>query len=270
MPKNKRIIKISNTVLAALAPLKLIQHKAVLSIISKVEDTDEDGKLYKLSVRELSKGMGVAFHGGSDWKRVLDTVSSLVNTPIRIESINPKGRIRREYFCWASYAKHVEGTDVIEVRFCTALFHYLVKVKGDFTLIGQDHIKKLNTKHSLCLYYQGVMNSFKADSNSTFLLQYSILEVREALGIEGDVAYTLFKNINNRALIPAITKINGANTDIQVHDLQHKKEGKKVSGIVMYCKLIETEEQKNRRLGKQPGHITREPGQSTKRRILPS
>lgn len=102
----------------------------------------------------------------------------------------------------------------------------LLKDSTIFAKLDREVMRSFSSKYAFSLY-EAIARRVRM---RRFMESLSIQELREVLGVE-DGKLTSYKNLNLRAIQPALTEVN-AITDFQV-SIEPQKKGRKVTGFLM-------------------------------------
>jgi plasmid replication initiation protein len=216
----KAIATIHNNLIQARHKLSLEEIRLMDTIISFIQPEDEDFKVYKIPVSIFKDVYG------EQRKDIYDvakrTVEGLLSKPIKIESVNSKGKRVFEMFNFISYGKYEEGQGVFYVSISPQFKPYLLKLKEFFTKIPIKYTYILRSRYAIRLYEllkQYEETGFRVDK---------IEDLREMLGVEEN-EYPRFVDFERWVLKKGIKEIN-EKTDLKV-SYTKKKTGRKITHI---------------------------------------
>ena len=213
--KENQIAIMHNALIEARYKLTLEEQRIIIAVISLIEPSDDELKLYKINVQTLQKLAGTKRK--DIYRAVEEAIHGLLSKPIKVEIVQ-EGKRRFKMFNFISYGEYLEGEGYFLIGIDSRLKPFLLKLKERFTKIPLDQIFPLRSLYSIRMYellkqYEGLkMRKFK-------------LEVlRELLGIEEN-EYKDFRDFNKRILKKAVDEIN-KKTDIEIEYRKIRKNRK--------------------------------------------
>lgn len=144
MTETDLVIK-GNQLIEAQGKLSLLEQKVVLTVISQIEDDDEDFKPYVFQINEFATITGSSYTSiYSDIHRI---AKNIMKKTITIK--NGKKAMTTAFF---SSVETNEGSGKIEFSFDPKLKPYLLQLKRNFTSYQLQNILQLRSGHSIRLY----------------------------------------------------------------------------------------------------------------------
>ncbi len=229
--KNNVIATIHNNLLQARHKLSLEEIRLMDTIISFIQPEDDNLETYKIPVSVFQDLYGT--QRKDIYEVVKRAIEGLLGKPIKLESINSKGKKIFEMFNFISYGRYEDGTGNFYVSIDSNFKPYLLKLKEFFTKIPIKYTYVLKSRYSIRLY-----EILKQYENTGFRIDY-LHDLREILGVEKD-EYNLFSDFEKRVLKPAVEEIY-KKTDIEVEYIK-KKTGRRVTQIEFIIKLKNIED----------------------------
>ena len=218
--KDNAVANIHNNLIQARHKLSLEEIRLMDTIISFIQPEDKDLKRYKIPVSVFQELYG------TQRKDIYDVVKraieGLLSKPIKLESINSKGRKVFEIFNFISYGKYEEGAGSFYISIDTNFKPYLLKLKEFFSRIPIKYTYVLSSRYAIRLY-----ELLKQYENTSYRID-KIEDLREMLGVE-EHEYNRFPDFEKRVLKPAVNEIN-EKTDLKV-SYTKKKTGRRITHI---------------------------------------
>src|SRR5699024_2990649 len=108
-------------------PLTLREQKIVLTFVSMIQPSDEDFKVYSLSVKDFYKLFNLK--GREHYTHVKEIIKKLMEKTIEIPKENNGYLITH----WASHVEYIAGKGIVQFSFDPKLKPYLLQLKKTFT-----------------------------------------------------------------------------------------------------------------------------------------
>ena len=199
--------------------LSLQAQRMLLYLISKIGKDDEEFKKMEFSATEFCEIAGIEPKGGRDYKEIEATLTELFNAKGWITLPNgmrtPLSWIERPFRDPESGKTWVKLDDVMRP--------FLLQLRDNFTQYTLGYILKFRSKFSIRMYE--ALASYQY-TDKPFKKIYEVDELRDILDAEN---YTMYKNLKQRVLTPAIKEISEfSDKTISVREL---KTGRKVTDI---------------------------------------
>ena len=216
MNKNK-LVKKSNDLITARYELSLIEQKLVLTLISMINQDDEDFHQYRFYIRDFFELVNDA--SKENYTYIRNTFENLLKTTLKIQL--DTGWL----LCnWISSAElNYEG--FVDISFDPKLKPYLLKLKECFTTYQLKNILFLKSQYSIRIYE--LLKQFE----STGIKTMSIEELKDILKVP--LSYTT-GDINRSILKPAQKELK-EHTDISF-TYEFTKHGRRFTGITFKVK----------------------------------
>lgn len=197
MNKNK-LVKKSNSLITARYELSLVEQKLVLTLISMVNQDDEDFHEYRFYIKDFFKLTDS--DSEKNYTFIKNSFKSLLSKPLEIRLDD-----RNWLLCnWLSSAESNYNEGYVDVCFDPKLKPYLLKLKECFTTYQLKNILFLHSAYSVRVYE--MLKQFE----STGVKTISIAELKNILKVSPN--FTI-GNINQRILKPAQKELK-EHTDI--------------------------------------------------------
>ena len=197
MNKNK-LVKKSNSLITARYELSLVEQKLVLTLISMVNQDDEDFHEYRFYIKDFFKLTDS--DSEKNYTFIKNSFKSLLSKPLEIRLDD-----RNWLLCnWLSSAESNYNEGYVDVCFDPKLKPFLLKLKECFTTYQLKNILFLHSAYSVRIYE--MLKQFE----STGIKTISVDELKNILKVSPN--FTI-GNINQRILKPAQKELK-EHTDI--------------------------------------------------------
>ena len=216
----KAVANIHNALIQSRHKLSVEEIRLMDTIISFIQPEDEEFKRYKIPVSIFQELYGT--QRKDIYGVVKRAVEGLLSKPIKIESLNSKGKKVFEMFNFISYGRYEEGSGCFYVEIDRNFKPYLIELKEFFSRIPIKYTYVLKSTYAIRLY-----ELLKQYENTGFRVD-SLPDLREMLGVEPE-EYSRFDNFERRVIKPAVKEIN-EKTDLEV-SYTKKRTGRKISHI---------------------------------------
>lgn len=152
------IVTQANQLIEARYNLPLGEQRLILTMISRIQPTDEDFKEYRISVKEFAEFMGIA--SNSLYKEFHKIQKSIVSRVLVFyEEDGPL------VVGWVSSAKYLQNEGSVLLSFDPKLKPYLLQLKGNFTSSKLEMLLTFKSQYTIRIY--------------NLLRQYELLKERE-------------------------------------------------------------------------------------------
>ena len=222
-----KIVKANSFIEKGRDTFSLTQQKAILLALSKINPST-DNKDYigikEVSIREILGKNTKDKIAGSEYLQVKDSLEDLPNHGIQMKS-NTANKWKSTGFI--SSAEKLEGSDVIEIKFDSSAYQYLIGLK-QYTEYLLSHVYQFENRYSLKIYE--ICKQYLSFGKRE--IEYSYL--RELLTIEKYTTYDSFANFRNKILNKVIKDINEY-SDMEI-SFEEKKKHRKVEAVIFHFK----------------------------------
>ena len=233
LESKQQIIRKSNELITARYKLSIAEQRLVLLLASEISPDDDDFKAYEIRVADFAKMFGLE-SDKSIYEKLEQAAEGLLSQKIILQNNNTK-----ELTNWLSYVKYVKGSGVVNLEFHKSLKPYLLQLKSHFTQYNSNYVMNFNGQYSVRIYELLKMDAYKA-KNGKFEKYFDLNEFRSFLYI-GKNEYTLFANLKNRVIQPAINEISGL-TDLFINDVKYGKTGRKITNVTFFVAVRSKDE----------------------------
>jgi plasmid replication initiation protein len=224
-----QIVK-SNALIEAKYSLSIGEQRLILVLLWSIGREDPDFQNYYIKVRDFIDMYSLEKSNGTyaDLKKAVDTLEER-----RIEIWEGKSW---EKFRWFSYAKYIDGSGVVQMRFDPAMKPYLQALREKFTQYGLSNVIHFKNKYSIRLYEFFKKDEFKANGHKQFKIEFELQDLRERLGLKND-EYPVFADFRRRVLDPAKKEISN-HSDINLVQIDYEREGRAISKIIFHVESV--------------------------------
>lgn len=205
----------ANELVSARYTLTLIEQRLVLTMISRIQPSDEDFKEYRISIPELANFIGV--DRNSAYRECKKVTENLLKRVITIEE--PERLLQTH---WVSSADYKDGEGCVVLCFDPKLKPYLLNLQGSFTSSGYEMLMGFKSQYTIRIY-----NLLKQHEK----LKIRVIEVdslRDMLGLTSE-QHKEYSNFKANILKP-IQKEFEAKADI-TFEFDEIKYGRRVGAL---------------------------------------
>lgn len=210
------------------------ESRLIRLLLSQIQPTDEDFKIYKISAVDFANVFGLNSRDGRIYELIYEASDALTSRKIRIK--DGKSWLLTN---WLSSAKYTAGSGYVELRFDANLKPYLLQLKGYFTQYKLDKVVNFKSLYSIRLFELLKAEEFKANKDG-FKRSFDYEDLRDKLGLESQ-EYKLFADFRVNVIEVARKEIN-QNSDISIIDIDYAKTGRKVTHMVFHCEKSKRDE----------------------------
>ncbi|TXI33484.1 MAG: RepB family plasmid replication initiator protein [Candidatus Moraniibacteriota bacterium] len=216
------IIKKDNRLIEANYKITTNQWRVIISLLGKIRTDDKDFEDYTVNLAELAEFFKVT-KSRSFYAEVQQATRDLMDTTIDISM----GK-RRRYTHFVSFVEYVEGEASILIRFDKALKPYLLNLQNNFTTYELAAVMNFKTSYGI-RFYEFLKMRQNMGKGGQFYIQYSLLELKEKLGISPD-EYRYTKDLRVRVIEPALKEIHEY-SDLQIVQTDYIKKGRAIHAV---------------------------------------
>jgi plasmid replication initiation protein len=245
MNNNNQLVTKSNSLNEARYKLTLQEQRIILSVISMIQPSDEDFKIYRIKVNEFVNFLEINNRDAySEIKRITKELMKKI-------LILPK-RESELHISWFSSVEYFDKRGYVELQFDPKLKPYLLNLKECFTTYRLKNVIHLRSLYSIRLYE--LLKQYEMIGTRRFEMD----NLREIMGITSS-EYKLYGDFK-RHIILASQKELQKKTDLRFK-FKESKTGRKVTAIEFY---IESTKQEGVEESKQNRPITHSEDQGVK------
>jgi len=218
------IIRKSNELVEARYRLSIWEQRMILLLLVDISPKDEDFKRYRIRVDHVA-AMWNLDSDKSLYDKVQQAADTLVGKTIQL-SDDPE---ISQTVSWLAYVEYVKGSGVIELEFHSSLKPYLLQLKKYYTEYKLGHVISFRNQYTIRIYELLKMEAFKANTGGHFVRRFQYEELRSMLDVAAN-EYHLFADFKRRVILPSVKEISGT-TDLNIHEVQYGKTGRKITDI---------------------------------------
>jgi plasmid replication initiation protein len=188
--KEKGLVIQHNKIIEAKYRLSVGEQRLIKWLVSMIEPTDEDFKIYSIAVTDLSKVLGVS--DNDFYKKVKIWSKNLISNTLTFKW-DKEGELQ---VSWLSSAKYIPEKSMVELRFSPELKPFLLQLKSHFTSYELENVIKLKKIYSIRIYE--LLKQYQKIGNRRITLE----EFRNLLMLK-DGEYGSYNNFKKWVLTPA-------------------------------------------------------------------
>jgi plasmid replication initiation protein len=204
-----------NKIIEAKYKLSVGEQRLVKLLISMIEKDDEDFKVYRISVTDLSKLLGIS--DKDIYRKVKVSSKKLISNVLTF-----KGSDDRELqVSWLSSAEYIPDEGAVELEFSPKLKPFLLQLKQHFTAYELGNV--INLKHTYSIRIYELLKQYEKIGTRKFTIEH----LRELLMLE-EGEYKQFCDFRRWILKPAQKELK-EKTDISFEWTEERKNQKCVA-----------------------------------------
>lgn len=196
--RNYYVVKGNELIQKSRFSLPVQQMKVLLYLISKIQPTDEPGKLYTIEINDFCRVCGIDFSNGQNYIDIKAAIKSIADKSIWLTSPDGKTEILLR---WIDRAIIQKNDGSISIRFHEDMFPYLLDLQERYTQYKLVNILPMRSKYGIRLYE--LLKSFE---NLEGAIVMSIDELKKRM--DCDKYASRFPDFRRYALDKAIEDIN--------------------------------------------------------------
>jgi plasmid replication initiation protein len=216
MNKEYLVTKSNYFIMNSSYDLSLQEQKIILTLASMVQPDDEEFKIYKFSIKEFMKLVGV--NTKTKYTELPKITKELMKKVFEIEEGKKILQV-----AWLSSAAYEKGSGYVELEFSPRLKPYMLKLNTMFTQYKLDNILNMKSKYSSRIYELLKCNEFKKQG----YIEIELKELRKML--KAEIVYPLYANFKQKLLIVSQKELR-EKTDISF-EFEDIKTSRKVTSI---------------------------------------
>lgn len=206
--RDRVVVKSNQLIQQSRFRLNLQQQKMVLYIVSQIQYSDDDLKLYTFEINDFCRVCGIDSVGGKQYANLKDSLQQLRDKSLYI-TLEDESQI---LVGWLQNVFLSPKKTTFSVLIDPFLKPYLLHLRENFTKFELVYTLRMKHKASPRLYE--ILKSYHYDGLKPYEKDFDIDELRRLLDADNPT-YQQFKYFNQFLLKPAINEIN-AQTDIHV------------------------------------------------------
>ena len=197
--QSQTIIKANDLIQRSRFSLSLLQQKAVLYLISQIQPTDEDFKLYEFSISDFYKVCGITNDSGRNYEMLKSSIKEIADKSLWITLPNGKETLVR----WIEKPYIDKNNGTIRIKLDADMKPFLLQLQSNFTKYELFWTLQFRKKYSVRLYE--LVKSIHYNELVPYEKIYDLEELKKLLDAEN---HKTFQHFKERALEPAIEEIN--------------------------------------------------------------
>lgn len=214
----------SNKMIESMYHLSAVEQKLILSLCSKIKNTDNVFNCFDLSVNEFANFMNIDnkdYELNRTLKKKCEELAAKTLTINKGTAKNPKLYI----FNWFHHIQYEPGKGMISMQFHESLEPYLLNLQEKYTKYRLGYVMNFKYEHSFRIYE--LMKEYERIGERTLPLD----ELKNMLFTQKDNSYQKYSHFKARVINKALEEINKF-SDLTVTLIKEEKQGKKVVGLV--------------------------------------
>ena len=252
--KELEIIKKDNRLIQARYRVGLHEQRILYAVLGAIRVDDKGFDTYTIDLRQLAQMHGITASNDL-YRQIQEAAEQLLVTIVDISMGN-----RTRKTTWLNYVEYVAGEAELKVTIHEKLKPYLLQLKANFTQYQLAAVANFKNSYSI-RFYELLKMRQNMGKGGQFYIEYSILELKELLGIPLD-EYKKTDDLKKRVIEPALKEID-AQTDLKIVFMppEYPKKGRAI-----YAVKIVAEPKKQRMLAiEDPKDITPQESQPEQR-----
>lgn len=229
MDRNKQLVIKSNFLVEASYRLSSIEQKIILTLATKIKNTDKEFQKYFFNLGEL--GNFLELKTNADYVYLREVTKNLLS---KVLTIKKENSILQTH--WLESVEYFESQGEVALNFNPELKPFLIQLKNNFTKYQLKYAIQLKSLFSIRVYE--LLKQYEKISHRDFLLK----DLRERLGIKNE-EYPFYGNFKAKVLLVAQKELK-EKTDISF-EFEEIKIGRGVGKIRF---LIKSEARENAQL----------------------
>lgn len=206
--RDQIVVKSNQLIQQSRFKLNLQQQKIILYLVSQIDYSDDDFKLYTFGIRDFCRICGIDNAGGTQYSRLRDGLQQLSDKSLIIH-VDPDTETNAR---WIEKFYLNKRTGTVQIRLDKDLKPYLLHLRENFTKYELVYTLRMRHKASPRLYE--ILKSYHYNDLKPYTKEFSFDELRNLLDAHKQT-YNKFKYFNSFVLAPAIEEIN-TQTDLFV------------------------------------------------------
>lgn len=220
--ENKRlscVVKSNELITNSRFNLSTQQQKIILYLISQINYSDKEFKLYEFDIKDFCEICSIDICGRT-YNELKEHIKALRDKSIWIELENGKETL----ISWIEKPYIDKKNGKIQIRLDEDMKPYLLELKSNFTKYELVYTLNFKSKYAIRLYEYIKSKHYRELYRYDFTID--VEELKKRMGAEN---YTRFTNFHDRALKPAIAEINAYSDKHIEYDFIYK--GRKIIEI---------------------------------------
>ena len=127
--RNKMVVKANDLIQKSRFDLSLQQQKIILFLISHIEPSDKEFKLYEFSVIDFCQVCGIDYTAGKNYKDIKKAIKEIADKSVWIKTQDDEETLLR----WVEKPYINKNSGTIKIRLDEDMKPYLLQLKKNFT-----------------------------------------------------------------------------------------------------------------------------------------
>ena len=209
----------ANDIVKGKQDMTLQEARIIRLVITQIAKEDNDLRTYTCNIKDLADFLKI--DDSNLYREIKNICGSLAQRVVWVGTGNP--RTPWEVFPWLQLAKY-DGNGKLTLMLSERMKPYVIDLNRYFTQYRLENILEMNSFYSIRLYELLKCDDFKKEEYR----EYSIEFLRQFFDCEKK--YKLFADFKRRVLEAAIKEIN-LKSDIEIREVEYKKDSRKVSKV---------------------------------------
>ena len=225
--RNLNVVKQNDIVQKARYNLDLVQQKAIMYLISKIDSVnDVEFQNITVDLNKLCEVMGIQKRAGKNIKDLKNAMQKLADKSMWVD-IGDKITLMR----WLSRVSINKGTTEVTIQFDELMAPYLLQIKERFVQYQLANVLPMKSQYSIRLYE--LIKSYENLGE----WEVTIEDLKRLLFMEPDT-YPKYQNFSYRILNPAIAEICNF-TDLTVAFTLNRRNRAAYSLTFVMCNVLD-------------------------------
>ena len=226
--RNYYVVKGNELIQKSRFSLPVQQMKVLLYLISKIQPSDEPGKLYTIEINDFCRVCGIDYANGKNYIDIKASIKSIADKSMWLSS--PDGKTET-LLRWIDRAIIQKNDGSISIRFHEDMFPYLLDLQERYTQYKLVNILPMKSKYGIRLY-----ELLKSYENLDGAIIMSIEDLKKRM--DCDKYASRFPDFRRYALDKAIADIN-TYSDISVsYRLSKENNSRAYNRIVFFANPV--------------------------------
>ena len=197
--RNKMVRKANELIQRSRFHLSIQQYKIILYMVSQINQSDDDFKLYEFSIQDFCRVCGIDETNGKNYRDLKAAIKELRDKSVWVKLIDG----RETTVSWINRPYIDEGSGIIQIQFDEYMKPFLLQLKENFTQYELFWTLRFKSKYTIRLYE--LIASIHYHDLETYERIYPLEELKRLLGAEN---YKTYQHFKERVLDPATNEIN--------------------------------------------------------------
>lgn len=227
---SKNYVCQANDLIGGKQSLKLNSAKLIRAAIMQVVKEDEELKPYIISIKDLSKLLGVP--SSNIYRDIENITDDIIKNPVYVREEHNGKTINFIKIPWVTRCEYKSDVGVA-LKLNEELRPFLVNLRKHYTQYVIDDILVMKSAYSIRLYellQSKIMTKILPKNGID--IELSIKMIKECCGCEGNKAYNVFSNFRNRVIDVSVKEIN--EKTMYKLNYEYVKKSRSVIGLIFH------------------------------------